>query len=85
MPKRYFFKVYKDCVSLCSSIIRIKSFPSGWSGQKEDICPSIKKSIYNVQEGTVVRVDPGFVYPLKGRFFSEGNGKIFQFVKMTFM
>ena len=63
MPKRYFLKVYKDCVSLCS-IIRVKSFPSGWSGQKEDICPSIKKSIYYVQEGTVVRVDPGFVHPL---------------------
>ena len=64
MPKKVIFlKFYKDCVSLCS-IIRVKSFPSGWSGQKEDICPSIKKSIYYVQEGTVVRVDPGFVHPL---------------------
>ena len=27
------------------SILRVKSFPSGWSGQNEDICPSIKKSM----------------------------------------
>ena len=31
-------------VSLCS-IIRIKSMDSVWSGQNEDICPSIKKSM----------------------------------------
>ena len=34
-------------MSLCS-IIRVKSFPSGWSGQNEDICPSIKKSMVKV-------------------------------------
>ena len=32
-------------MSLCS-IIRVKSFPPCWSGQKEDICPSIKKSMH---------------------------------------
>ena len=31
-------------MSLCS-IIRIKSMDSVWSGQNEDICPSIKKSM----------------------------------------
>ena len=31
-------------LSLCS-IIRVKSFASCWSGQNEDICPSIKKSM----------------------------------------
>ena len=28
------------------SIIRVKTLPSCWSGQNEDICPSIKKSMH---------------------------------------
>ena len=48
MPKNVFFlKFYKDWVSLCS-IISVKSQPSGWSGQNEDICPSFKKSMYYI-------------------------------------
>ena len=43
MPKKVasLLKLCKDWVSLCR-IIRIKSFPPCWSGQKEDICPSFK-------------------------------------------
>ena len=42
--KGIFLKFYKNWVSSCS-IIKIKSWPSGWSGQNEDIGPSIKKSM----------------------------------------
>ena len=44
--KRYFLQVLQR-VSLCS-IIRVKSFPPCWQGQKEDICPSIKKSMVKI-------------------------------------
>ena len=40
---RYFTKIEWVCVAL----LGLKASDSGWSGQKEDICPSIKKSMSN--------------------------------------
>ena len=51
MPKKVFsfkktLKSFTKIEWVCVlSIIRVESMASGWSGQNEDICPSIKKSM----------------------------------------
>ena len=42
--RRYFLKVLQR-LSEFVCIVRVKSWPSGWSGQNKDICLSIKKSM----------------------------------------